>query len=95
MDTLAWKIFNEDNAATRYTHTKNQPCGLLHELSATVNTIYKLENQHTIRRHQKEPFLTLTQVYFWYKNKPFVVVFRYLFCIYKLTYSVMETNYKH
>ena len=93
-----WKIFTEDNAATRYTHNKNRPYGLSHELPATGNTFYKLENQHTIRRHQKEPFLTLTQVYFCYKNKPFVVMFQRSFVIYFILLIViwkLTINTKH
>ena len=44
---------------------------------ATCYSEHLLQTQETTYylQHQKEPFLTLIQVYFCYKNKPFVVVF--------------------
>ena len=60
----------------------NQPCCLPHELPATVIHLLPTQEPTYDLRHQNEPFLTLTQVYFCYKNKPFVVSrkLRYLFC---------------
>ena len=51
---------------------------------ATCYSEYLLQTQEPTYylRHQKEPFLALTQVYFCNKNKPLVVVFQRSFVIY-------------
>ena len=64
------------------THTKRASPAACHtSYLLQWHTSYKLKNQHTKRWHQKEPFLTLTQVYFCYRNEPFVV-FQRSFVIY-------------
>ena len=54
-----WKTFTEGHAATSFTHRRTNLAASHTSYLLQCHTSNKLKDQHTIRRHQKEPFLTL------------------------------------
>ena len=57
-----WKTFTEEHAATSYTHRRTSLGASHTSYLLQWHISYKLKDQHTNRRHQKEPFLTLTRL---------------------------------
>ena len=57
-----WNSFTEEHAATSYTHRRTSAAASHTSYLATGNPSNKLEDQHTIRRHPKKTFLTLSRL---------------------------------